>query len=1104
MMRRRCIVAVPIAAQRVRGIKTLTVRDREVLGMAREFREYQRITTNPFKLQGPQFNTHFSSRHRIRDKMGVIDWLHWGKEVGQAYAPHRRQRTTFDYHDKMHPTSLPKHISRGGLHEGQDPTSKLQDVQRGFRPAGYSYNEPIHANRRYTLYRAGQADVSLESGPFADNAAVDLATKSAVSGATWFGVTPPHTADGDTPGIHKPFRGEQDGEMMQAMTKPVPGTKDNAVVHQVGRYTRHLYINRPTRDNRLTRQSATDLAMAIDRSTTAMRTKLTVLTAAQSGQTDAYCAGADYEQLAFYKRQERVLRAAAEKLRAEDKKHATALELKQRDVEIQNLVANADRYRSRVDDTLRALSGLVWRVFTAQRPLMTLVNGRCHNFGNGVALLARYASVRDSTELVHDGPSFGATPAGGMTHLLARTETTLKYPGVAEYVMLSGFPLYAGDALRLGWTDLFSNIADMGYQIREWFADTEQMHNDAVAWQLGHLLDTCFKMRDTHDEALERCALRPTRARWIEEAFADQPSVETVLETLSAVEKLPLSDSNNTTDENTGVGWSLHDVDAGVHKLRKNRLSFSLAPWDASMPASETAAALTSTFREVYFGRAGDRSALYRPARATAKQFHRERRKEFEAYRRQVMTPHKRHVHVVLEGCEKLKVDFEFDFIDVEDAPAGKTPKVRLDGENKAQLVERLLRRINTSLGFDESRPLLLLWHLPTLDTAPVRRDTELIEVLHEDPGIENPEKPTAAPPIYFTVVRQTLHFSEWAYAVKHQLLLSSPFALKASWALLQAVRGDGAAESVASVSESLALEFRYLTRAINRPDFYKVGVLSTMDEAHWANSNDTSDLTKAHLPLRAEPAFDEVFEKDVEIDGHRFAMRPRWEPRTVAEVSEADISALAKPLSFTQEGLTDIHVPTEANLADRVAGTVLEIQGYEITPLLGSDSKSAPAPLKSDAHVPNNVNFYEMARHPFKDQPTSWRSHGFTQGSEEYFKGKYDEAVKEVYDPAGEGRHEYWAGASKATEAPTGAEPEEELLQDRFWNAINNASQSVEHWVQELQAQAVAGKFSHTLEVTTVDEKVYDDNYYRWFIKSGQSPNPSGILRTADETKKP
>jgi hypothetical protein len=345
---------------------------------------------------------------------------------------------------------------------------------------------------------------------------------------------------------------------------------------------------------------------------------------------------------------------------------------------------------------------------------------------------------------------------------------------------------------------------------------------------------------------------------------------------------------------------------------------------------------------------------------------------------------------------------------------------------------------------------------------------------------------------------------SEWAYGVKHQLLLLCPTAVRASFELLHAVRGDGTEKGVKSVSEALALEFRFATRMMRRPDFFRVGVASQRPASAWEEKSATAIHDAAH-PIRADAhSFDDVFERDVTIDGHRFLVRPRWEPRLLADVKEADVKALGTELDFMQDRTTELHAPTETNHARRVAETVFETIGYEVTPQLGETDKVTGepkvAPLKTDAHVPTNVNFYEMARHPWTDQPHSWRTHGYTDASQRYMEKKYHEAVQQLHDPEGQGAHQYWpkaarpdrSGARKRDEVAA-EEPEEVLLRDRFWGAVKEAQRDIEGWAQQARAATESQKFDYRLEVTTPEEKIYDDEYYRWFAFG--NPNKSGVI---------
>jgi hypothetical protein len=351
----------------------------------------------------------------------------------------------------------------------------------------------------------------------------------------------------------------------------------------------------------------------------------------------------------------------------------------------------------------------------------------------------------------------------------------------------------------------------------------------------------------------------------------------------------------------------------------------------------------------------------------------------------------------------------------------------------------------------------------------------------------------------------------------------------------LKAVRGpEGTEDQVKSVSESLSLEFRYLSRLIRRRDFYEIGSPSQWPASQWAAIEAKSEIQidQNLFPILPNIKFDDVFDRNVEIDGHHFKLRPRWEHKTVRDVKDEDIDKLATPLTFSSSAsnssnssdrTTELHVPTETNMGRRITETVLDTIGYEVVPGLGETSTTTTTttkdnnnnnnnqfgnvkPLQTEAFVPNNVNFYEMARHPWEDTPHSWRSNGFTDTSKQYFEKKYQEAVKAVYDPENRETYEHWPPRGNTRNAqhnqvhkvqdPDALEPEEILLRDRFWGAVEKASSEVESWAKEARATATAQKFVYPLEATTPEEKIYDDEYYRWFIRPGHHPNPSGILK--------
>ncbi|CCD14663.1 unnamed protein product, partial [Trypanosoma congolense IL3000] len=544
-----------------RGLKTLDVREYRPLGTPIEFRFYQRYANHPNRQSGVQFLTHYNTHQRFRVNKDYIDYLHWGREQGQARLPHRHQRVAFDFNDQLHPTrTAPSYGSDGeedscSWFASQDPTfGRHPDLSSTFDPYRRVFSHPEHWNKMFTKRRPGEGDIDLSVLP-SRSLLGPLMTHSDTYGDPYFKSDNRGHVDGSVPGINAPFLGEFDRKMTQAMSRPL--NKDRTLVGNDGRFSKTIMINEPETHQTLSGKIASELSIEIDKATNAVYSKLTVLQAAQSGLTDYFCGGLNFEMLGLDLQMAAVLRKRAAEIlersvglsstgtpaaESSPSAYGKATETlgKAEEREVNKLLRDASRYEDRVDDAIRQHASLIWRVYTAARPLMTLANGKCRGTGCGVSLFAKYCALKDSSEFIFDGPNIGLTPYGGMTQLMARPETSLKFPGLAEFVMLTGLSLFAGDVLRLGWTDLFTTIPDTSYHIKEWFDTTEHMHNDAVAWQLGHLLETCFKMKEAHSSAMERAAITPIRARWVEDAFADQPSVNSIMKTLSEIEVLPL------------------------------------------------------------------------------------------------------------------------------------------------------------------------------------------------------------------------------------------------------------------------------------------------------------------------------------------------------------------------------------------------------------------------------------------------------------------------------------------------------------------------------------------------------------------------------------
>ncbi|KAG5489487.1 hypothetical protein GH5_00360 [Leishmania sp. Ghana 2012 LV757] len=1083
-------------SQQRRSLKTLDVREYRPLGTPIEFRFYQRYANHPNRQSGVQFLTHYNTHQRFRVNKDFIDYMHWGKEQGQARLPHRHQRVAFDFNDSLQPTRAEGDTSP--WFAGQDPTmGPHPDISASFDPNKKLFSHPEHWNKMFSKRRPGEGDIKLDVLP-SNSLLGPMVTQTDTQEMAYFKTETRGPTHGRVPGINAPFKGEMDRKMMQAMSRPL--NRSRTLTGNDGRFSKTIFINDPKRHQALSETLSKELNREIDRATNGLYSKLTVLTSAQSGLTDFFCGGTDLESIGFDLNMARKLRNEAEELT-----RAGASAGKKTEAKVQELLRDAERYEERADATLRENAAVIWRAYTSPRPLMTLVNGKCRGTGCGLALAAKYAGLQDASEFIVDGPNVGLTPYSGMTRLLARPETSLKYPGLAEFVMLTGTSLFAGDALRLGWSDLFTSLPDMSYHVKDWFDSTEHMHTDAVAWQLGHLLEKCFKMKDnSHTGAMERCAMTPIRARWVEDAFADQSSIEGILETLSTMEKLSLTDRHNTCDPSYATPYTLASVAEGVEKLSASRLRYTLSPWDVTPPEEAVEVRqVAEIFTSYVLERRGKVSIVTHRDQHKAQAWREYREREYAAYSNMKSAPYRRHVYARLEGCEGLLVDFDFTIDLASDAAATKTEKgAGTDDKNEilqTASVNRLKRAVLKAMNMPADRDVDLCWYLPTLDTCPVRDDEELVDVLHSDPGLEDPSAQLRYPPIYFLVKRNTLYLSEWAYAVKHQLLLQSPYALKATLQLLQEVRGNGSVEAVRSLADTLTTEYRYLARLMRRPDFYEVGQYVDKSPEEWdvIKEERARSVHKVYLPTRPLPDYEAVFERNVQLDGHTFQLRPRWSPRTVQEVTAESLAPLAAPLDFEKDGAVEFNVVVHASKADRLDGMIEDAGGFEVVPLLGEvDKKGNPKvpPLQGDAHVPTNVNFYEMARHPWEDTPSSWRRDGFTVGSKEYFEQQYKKAEKAVYDEAGRGQRNYWP--SKDAVDSVSGEESNALLEERFFAKLRDAERSVESWARQLRNRAAEGKLENKTEIASQQEKIYDDEYYRWFIQPGHNPNPSGLLR--------
>eukprot|EP00760_Papus_ankaliazontas_P004439 PhM_4_TR11890/c0_g1_i1/m.42715 len=1088
-----------------RGIKTRD--NRKLLTENLKFGGWQntmiphRYTLNPQKQCGVFFNTHHSHHHMWKTRE-VVDFLNWERTNGQAKMPLRNQRTWYDFNDSVVPTRMPRYADRAIL-TNQDPSESFEDsISSEINPHARGFAEPKHMDQYNVLRPFHTAKYTLPDEWDHYQTRLGIYSQSSIGDEKMFrigdipeavgwDVAPSRAAavtmDNHTqiiPGIHKPYLGEPDRMNMESMAQPL--NPNNTVCANYGRYSTSLYLNTPTYENVLDIKTTRSLCKNFDMMTNSPLQKVTLFKAAQSGLTDKFCGGFCVEHFALLMNKREALLSKLKK-KGSKKKSLSKEEY--------DALKSANEVLSTMARDSRTYIELLWKTFAAGRPLLTLVNGTAHNVGMGLALLSKYSCLRDSTELICDGPNFGMTPFGGATHFLARHETSTKYPGLAEFVMLTGAPLYAGDALRLGWTDLFTTYPDVDYHVKTWFENSEHMHNDAVTWQLGYLLDSMMRIDPaTHRVDMERVAITKQRAAWIENVFADQTKVEDIITTLSQIEALDSADPHNTHDKNLSSsfvqGDSLADI---VRSLRSNRMMFSLAPWELTELPEDfdmQAQQLSSAFSNYYFNAVQTekgRLDLIEFDRSTLNKWKEFRLREQKAFEAHQLSNLWRHVYVRTSGTKGTVSSFDFEF---------RFPITEGEYEGRDSVLKQVLAAAKKALNLDEGRSAKLGWCTPNSTSVHLRSDNELLTALVNDPGFEDPEKRLNYPPIYLDVECETVSFSEWAHGVKYVLLSQSPFALKCSMRLLQEVRGDFNNGEVQSVSQTLSTEYRVMHRMMQRPDFYKVGRGIVRGVEGVRKSDVESQL---HMSSSRDVTYDATYEDTPEgrkISGHTFYTRPKWSPSTLEEVKDEDVEAVFRPLDFEKDRAIEVHAPTVAFDSHRVRCNVMGL-GIDVSARLGTNDNPN---RKSDAHCPTNVNFYEMARHPWMEYASSWRLDGYTEGSMQYLEDNVKHADTHLY---GNGTpRNYWQNSPKDRNARDNREraPDEvgqELLRDNFWSVVQDAEKSVTSWVQGMRTKSESSQLQYRAELASQQEKVYDDYYYRWFATPGEHPNPSGIIPT-------
>uniref|UniRef100_A0A0A9XEB9 Zinc finger CCCH domain-containing protein 7 n=1 Tax=Lygus hesperus TaxID=30085 RepID=A0A0A9XEB9_LYGHE len=130
--------------------------------------------------------------------------------------------------------------------------------------------------------RPGEGNIKPDAVP-SHSLLLPLLTQTDTLPYEHFHIDPRGPINGLVPGINAPFLGEMDHKMMQAMSKPL--NPSHTLTANNGRFSKLIYLNEPTRNQALSGNLAQELNVELDKATNAVYSKLTVLTAAQSGLT---------------------------------------------------------------------------------------------------------------------------------------------------------------------------------------------------------------------------------------------------------------------------------------------------------------------------------------------------------------------------------------------------------------------------------------------------------------------------------------------------------------------------------------------------------------------------------------------------------------------------------------------------------------------------------------------------------------------------------------------------------------------------------------------------------------------------------------------------
>ena len=360
----------------------------------------------------------------------------------------------------------------------------------------------------------------------------------------------------------------------------VPKNAQNTVMESCNsRHTRNFRINNPKHDNTLDTNTVLTLLEEVRESTMSIGRRITMVGAVQNGKTEWFCKGLP---LSHYARQLRwVVSPPEEPSRGFDSDSKGQVEglaeflVSKRDVPCETL----ERSEIAVSGQLHGDEGLALRLLEAasrqaswikhhqsnapehplsppevlnkvctdvrhsmrlihalalgDSPTISFVNGKAHNIGAGLAILCNYAALRTEAELTFHGGSAGTTPIGGLLRHLRDPTVDTKYPGLGEYMMLTGDKVCYGDAKRLGWTAV-SAPTDIHLNERM-LHDYMNMHGQGEHGNASRILHSALFNDMDQSHEMDRCSISATKAGWVRECFHNKASVADIKAALKAV-----------------------------------------------------------------------------------------------------------------------------------------------------------------------------------------------------------------------------------------------------------------------------------------------------------------------------------------------------------------------------------------------------------------------------------------------------------------------------------------------------------------------------------------------------------------------------------------